>query len=146
MEVQPQLVLLQKTLLNIEGLGRQLYPDLDLWQTGAPVLREWMEERTGPKAMARRIRDELPEIRYMVDRLPVVARKLMDRIDQDEKPLGPDKAQLRRWARSRYLAFAGAVVVLAGAVLLGFGVQPAWTGWLLGAGGLGLLYTGRPDA
>jgi ubiquinone biosynthesis protein len=53
MEVQPQLVLLQKTLLNIEGLGRQMYPELDLWQTGQPVLREWMAERTGPKAMVK---------------------------------------------------------------------------------------------
>lgn len=144
MEVQPQLVLLQKTLLNIEGLGRQLYPDLDLWQTGAPVLREWMEERTGPKAMARRIREELPEIRYMVDRLPVVARKLMERIDQNEKPLGPDKAQLERWAQSRYMLFTGAVVLLSGALLLGLGAQPDWAGWALGAAGLGLLYAGRP--
>ncbi len=145
MEVQPQLVLLQKTLLNIEGLGRQLYPDLDLWQTGAPVLREWMAERTGPAAMARRIRAELPEIRYMVDRLPAVTRKLLDRIEQDEKPLGPDRAQLERWAQSRYLGFAGAVVLLAGAVLLGLGVQPVWPGWVLGATGLGLLYAGRPQ-
>jgi len=144
MEVQPQLVLLQKTLLNIEGLGRQLYPDLDLWQTGAPVLREWMEERAGPKALASRLREELPEIRYMVDRLPLVARKLMDRVDQDEKPLGPDKAMLQRWAHSRHMAFAGAVTLLAGALLLGFGVQPAGVGWGLGALGLGLLWGGRP--
>jgi len=144
MEIQPQLVLLQKTLLNIEGLGRQLYPDLDLWQTGAPVLREWMEERSGPKAMARRIRQELPEIRYMVDRLPIIARKLMDQVDQDEKPLGPDKAVMQRWAQSRHMAFAGAVTLLTGALLLGFGVQPVWAGWGLGALGLGLLWGGRP--
>ena len=144
MEVQPQLVLLQKTLLNIEGLGRQLYPDLDLWQTGAPVLREWMEERTGPKALASRIREELPEIRYMVDRLPLVARKLMDRVDQDEKPLGPDQAMLQRWAHSRHMAFAGAVTLLTGALLLGFGVQPEGAGWGLGVLGLGLLWSGRP--
>lgn len=145
MQVQPQLVLLQKTLLNIEGLGRQLYPELDLWQTGAPVLREWMEERTGPKAMVRRIRAELPEIRYVVDRLPVVVRKLMDRVDQDEKPLGPDKAMLRSWARSRYFGFAGAVMLFAGAALLAFAASPVWPGWLLGAAGLGLLYAGRPQ-
>ena len=142
--MQPQLVLLQKTLLNIEGLGRQLYPELDLWQTGAPVLREWMEERTGPKAMARRIRQELPEIRYVIDRLPAVTRKLMDRVDQDEKPLGPDKAMLRSWARSRYFAFSGAVMLFAGAALLAFAAPSAWLGWALGAAGLGLLYAGRP--
>lgn len=51
MEVQPQLVLLQKTLLNIEGLGRELYPDLDLWQTGKPFLERWVKERLGPKGI-----------------------------------------------------------------------------------------------
>ncbi len=56
MEVQPQLVLLQKTLLNIEGLGRQLYPDLDLWQTAKPFLENWMKERMGPKAVYRSIK------------------------------------------------------------------------------------------
>ena len=51
MEVQPQLVLLQKTLLNIEGLGRQLYPELDLWQTAKPFLEKWMRERMGVRAV-----------------------------------------------------------------------------------------------
>ena len=51
MEVQPQLVLLQKTLLNIEGLGRELYPELDLWQTGKPFLERWVKERLGPKGI-----------------------------------------------------------------------------------------------
>jgi len=148
MEVQPQLVLLQKTLLNIEGLGRQLYPDLDLWQTGAPVLREWMEEQSGPKAVAKRFRQELPEIRYMIDRFPVVARKLMDRIDADEKPVGPDRATLQGWARARYLAFSGAVAVLAGALLLGLGGASAgavsWAGWGFAAVGVALLFAARP--
>ena len=51
MQVQPQLILLQKTLLNIEGLGRQLYPELDLWKTAQPILRDWMRERAGPRAV-----------------------------------------------------------------------------------------------
>ena len=51
MEVQPQLVLLQKTLLNIEGLGRELYPELDLWKTGKPFLERWVKERLGPKGI-----------------------------------------------------------------------------------------------
>ena len=46
MQIQPQLILLQKTLLNVEGLGRDLYPDLDIWNTASPILREWMRERT----------------------------------------------------------------------------------------------------
>lgn len=67
MEVQPQLVLLQKTLLNIEGLGRQLYPELDLWATGKPFLKRWMLDRRGPKALAQRLIDQAPLI---IDRLP----------------------------------------------------------------------------
>ena len=60
MEVQPQLVLLQKTLLNIEGLGRQLYPELDLWSTAKPYLERWMRQRFGPKAALREFKRQLP--------------------------------------------------------------------------------------
>ncbi|CAA0079520.1 putative protein kinase UbiB [BD1-7 clade bacterium] len=60
MEVQPSLVLLQKTLLNIEGLGRQLYPQLDLWNTALPFLEEWMRERYSPRNMAKQIGRHLP--------------------------------------------------------------------------------------
>jgi ubiquinone biosynthesis protein len=67
MEVQPQLVLLQKTLLNIEGLGRQLYPELDLWRTAKPFLERWMEEQVGARAMLRNLKDDLP---YLVEKLP----------------------------------------------------------------------------
>ena len=67
MEVQPQLVLLQKTLLNIEGLGRQLYPELDLWKTAKPFLERWMEEQVGTRALFRNIKDDLP---YLVEKMP----------------------------------------------------------------------------
>ena len=67
MEVQPQLVLLQKTLLNIEGLGRQLYPDLDLWKTAKPFLERWMQEQIGAKAMLRNLKEDMP---YLVEKLP----------------------------------------------------------------------------
>lgn len=67
MEVQPQLVLLQKTLLNIEGLGRQLYPDLDLWATGKPFLQKWVTDRRGPEALLKRLIHQAPMI---IDRLP----------------------------------------------------------------------------
>ncbi|MEE9492799.1 MAG: ubiquinone biosynthesis regulatory protein kinase UbiB [Gammaproteobacteria bacterium] len=60
MHVQPQLVLLQKTLLNIEGLGRQLYPDLDLWQTAKPFLERWTKEQVGPLAFFNKIKQDLP--------------------------------------------------------------------------------------
>lgn len=76
MEVQPQLVLLQKTLLNIEGLGRQLYPQLDLWQTAKPFLEKWMGEQIGVRSLIRGIREngsfwtekfpEIPTLMYKV--------------------------------------------------------------------------------
>jgi len=67
MEVQPQLVLLQKTLLNIEGLGRQLYPELDLWKTAKPFLERWMEEQVGKRALLRNIKENLP---YFIEKMP----------------------------------------------------------------------------
>jgi len=67
MEVQPQLVLLQKTLLNIEGLGRQIYPDLDLWQTAKPFLEKWMNEQVGTKAFVKGFKKNLP---YIVEKMP----------------------------------------------------------------------------
>jgi ubiquinone biosynthesis protein len=69
MEVQPQLVLLQKTLLNIEGLGRQLDPDLDLWTTAKPFLERWMSEQLGPRALLRGLKRNLP---YIAEKLPDV--------------------------------------------------------------------------
>jgi ubiquinone biosynthesis protein len=148
MEIQPQLVLLQKTLLNIEGLGRQLYPELDLWQTAQPVLREWMTERTGPKAMLKRFKEELPEIRYILDQLPTVARKVIDQLNEEPSRAvkKPDQKSLLRWARYRYLAFTGALSLITAALLIGQRAEPEWLGWALGALAAVLLFAGRPRA
>lgn len=73
MEVQPQLVLLQKTLLAIEGLGRQLYPELDLWATAKPFLEKWLKEQIGPKAFIRRLQENLP---FFAEQLPHMPRLL----------------------------------------------------------------------
>ncbi len=70
MHVQPQLVLLQKTLLNIEGLGRQLYPELDLWQTAKPYLEQWFEQRYGPKARLKQLAERVPDWLERVPELP----------------------------------------------------------------------------
>ena len=70
MEVQPQLVLLQKTLLNIEGLGRQLYPDLDLWQTAKPYLERWMSEQVGVRSLLRSLQRNAPEWSEMLPEIP----------------------------------------------------------------------------
>ena len=79
MEVQPQLVLLQKTLLNIEGLGRQLYPDLDLWNTAKPYLENWMKERIAPPGVFKNIKQHLPD---WLEQSPEVPRLLFDAMTQ----------------------------------------------------------------
>ncbi|WP_287497245.1 ubiquinone biosynthesis regulatory protein kinase UbiB [Pandoraea sp. CB10b_02] len=69
-EIQPQLVLLQKTLLNIEGLGRQLDPDLDLWKTAKPFLERWMAEQIGPRGWLERLKAEVPQWSKTMPQLP----------------------------------------------------------------------------
>jgi ubiquinone biosynthesis protein len=69
-EIQPQLVLLQKTLLNVEGLGRQLDPELDLWSTAKPFLERWMGEQVGMEGLAQRLKDEAPRYAKLLPELP----------------------------------------------------------------------------
>jgi ubiquinone biosynthesis protein len=78
MHVQPQLVLLQKTLLNIEGLGRQLYPDLDLWQTAKPFLEKWFHERMGPKAKIDKLIKQFPDFAEQFPEIPSLIYKALD--------------------------------------------------------------------
>ena len=75
MQVQPQLILLQKTLLAVEGLGRQLYPDLDLWATAKPFLEKWLKEQVGPKAFLKQLHENLP---FFAEQLPQVPRLIYD--------------------------------------------------------------------
>ncbi|TQV74656.1 ubiquinone biosynthesis regulatory protein kinase UbiB [Aliikangiella marina] len=86
MEVQPQLVLLQKTLLYIEGLGRQLYPQLDLWETAQPFLNEWVAMTYGPRAIFKKIKNKFPEwLEQLPDMPEKVATLLEHSIQQEEK-------------------------------------------------------------
>jgi ubiquinone biosynthesis protein len=114
-EVQPQLVMLQKTLLNIEGLGRELDPDLDLWQTAKPYLERWMSEQVGWRGLLRTLRREAP---YWSQTLPAIPRLLHQLLAQDRA--GGLQAALERLSaenrrRNRLLAgvLAVAVAVLA---------------------------------
>ncbi|MDR6212523.1 ubiquinone biosynthesis regulatory protein kinase UbiB [Paracidovorax wautersii] len=85
-EIQPQLVLLQKTLLNIEGLGRQLDPELDLWSTAKPFLEKWMLEQLGPQRFLRELREEAPHFAKMVPELPRLLHAYLR-----DKPQGPNR-------------------------------------------------------
>ena len=82
MEVQPSLVLLQKTLLNIEGLGRQLYPELDLWQTAQPFLEEWVQERYSPQSVLKRLQRHAPS---WLEQLPQLPDAVMDNLQQSRE-------------------------------------------------------------
>ena len=146
MEIQPQLVLLQKTLLNIEGLGRTLYPDLDLWQTGKPVLKRWMEDQNSPRRIARRIRRDLPEIHHTLERLPEVARHLVNLATRkpDPRTEAEQKRALRRAEIRRWELIAGSALAVAASLLLGLKVPPPWLGWLLAAIAIGLIIRARP--
>ena len=83
-EIQPQLVLLQKTLLNIEGLGRQLDPDLDLWQTAMPFLERWMNEQIGWRGVLKNLQREVPQWAALLPSLP---RRLNELVNRDPTPL-----------------------------------------------------------
>jgi ubiquinone biosynthesis protein len=82
MEVQPSLVLLQKTLLNIEGLGRQLYPQLDLWNTAQPFLEEWVQERYSPQSVLKRLQRHAPS---WLEQLPQLPDVMLDNLQQSRE-------------------------------------------------------------
>jgi len=94
MPVQPQLVLLQKTLLNIEGLGRTLYPELDLWETAKPFLERWMRDQVGPKAAIRTIKNELPKWFTLMPELPGMTHELMRRVRDEQLTLNTQSKQM----------------------------------------------------
>ena len=85
-EIQPQLVLLQKTLLNIEGLGRELDPDLDLWSTAKPFLEKWMLEQVGPKKLWEQLRAEAPRYAKLIPELPRLMHDFLLHRQNDTRP------------------------------------------------------------
>ena len=86
-EIQPQLVLLQKTLLNIEGLGRELDPDLDLWSTAKPFLEQWMLDQVGPRKLWRQLRDEAPRYAKLLPELPGLLHAFLQQRPERERKL-----------------------------------------------------------
>ena len=104
-----------------------------------------MVAQTGPKATVERVWRDLPEVRYVLERLPTVARRLIDQMLENEGKLPiPDRLAIHRRERRQYRVIAGASGIIAAALLIGLKVQPAWVGWVVGAIGIVMLYLGRP--
>jgi len=122
MEVQPQLVLLQKTLLYVEGLGRQLYPQLDLWETAKPFLEQWMANQVGPQAVINAVKERAP---FWAERLPELPELLYDSLKQG-KAMNQKMDQLysgyretkKQHAKGKLLFGIGSTLVICSAILI----------------------------
>ena len=131
MEIQPQLVLLQKTLLNIEGMGRQLYPELDLWTTAKPFMERWMKEQMGPKAFLARTRKTLPLAAEQLPELPLLVYRVLNGLDRQTLSVrwrADELERLRREVRDNNgkvtASMSGGALILAGTLLLLLGPGP----------------------
>ncbi|MCP4333322.1 MAG: ubiquinone biosynthesis regulatory protein kinase UbiB [Gammaproteobacteria bacterium] len=140
MEIQPQLLLLEKTFLHIEGIGRQLYPELDLWDTAKPFLERWLSEQLGMRALVKGMKKNLPFIAEHLPDLPQLAFKALDRIANDElrielrsHQIDELKDEIRRANRRNIRAIVGGSCVISASIIVGLdGIAPI----MIGGGGL----------
>lgn len=153
MKILPQLLLLQKTLVNVEGVGRQLYPDLDLWAAARPPLERWMRQRVSVRALARSARERLPAIAERLPELPKIAFDVLERAKTGQlkmiahgDQLDDLKAEVRRSGRRTSLAVLAAALIVSGAVLIAMAGKSLqtfwgvpWPVWILGALSAGLV-------
>ncbi len=128
MEVQPQLVLLQKTLLYIEGLGRQLYPELDLWTTAKPYLEEWMKQQVGPQAFMRKLKKNLPKMTEYAADMPILLHKVLNDASEGKLVLkikSDELTRLRHEAKEHHrntvTTISGGAMLISGSMLLTLG-------------------------
>jgi ubiquinone biosynthesis protein len=142
-QMQPQLMLIQKTLLQIEGVGRQLYPDLDLWQTAQPLLRQWVRERWNLRAIAKDLRGQLPDFMQALRQLPPLVENAIQRaadgrlrVPVEVRDLERLRQEIREEGRRRDATVFAAASALGGIGWLAFGTDPAWPGYLLLAAGI----------
>jgi ubiquinone biosynthesis protein len=142
MQVQPQLILLQKTLFNIEGLGRQLYPELDLWKTARPVLAAWMRERVSPRTIVKEMRRHWPDALLTLRQVP----QLLKAAVQDSRDKPPEAASLdslrrdlERSSRQRDGLLGAVTLWFCGVLWLALGAPMPWLGWLQLSGAILLL-------
>ena len=115
MEVQPQLILLQKTLFNIEGLGRRLDPDLDLWETAKPFLEQWVKRRRGPRMILSELRRQAPQIMMRWSRLPEMLDQKLSQLQKTQEQTHRMNLELqRRVTRIKYVV---GIIILAMAAI-----------------------------
>ena len=120
MEVQPQLILLQKTLFNIEGLGRQLYPELDLWKTAYPVLKEWMNEQIGFKSVASDFKKNLPLFRQTARDFPKIIKRFSSQAEienENRQNIAELKKQFIRQKEQFFFLGVGATLFISGILI-----------------------------
>ncbi len=149
-EIQPQMILLHKTLFNIEGLGRQLYPQLDLWKTAHPVLKRWMDEQIGARSMLKDLRDNLPQLRDALRELPAILQDLGEQAAEGRLNVGLKSQELQQiqkqlavQQRQRYWLTIAATAIITGALLLTSGSMPELA-WPLLAAGAVAAFAARP--
>ncbi len=142
-QIQPQLLLLQKTLLNVEGLGRQLYPELDIWKTASPVLRRWMRERVSPRTLLRDLRRGWPDVLEIAKALPPLLKRGIEHSQDGTLPVRVDPAafedlrmQLEQRGVRRDRVLVGATLLIAAVLWFGQGLEPRSLGGLLAIAGL----------
>ncbi len=153
-EIMPQLIMLQKTIINIEGIGRQLYPELDLWKTARPQLERWMDERIGLRGMVKNAKINIPKL---IDRLPDLPNRAIDVLDRlyegkiemenKSKEIHELRQEMQVYNRRTVLAVVGSGFLLSSAII--YALDNATHGeflsvpivsWLLGFAGMMLLY------
>jgi ubiquinone biosynthesis protein len=154
MQVQPQLVLLQKTLLNVEGLGRQLYPDLDLWKTAKPILEQWMQEKLGWKAALNSLKQEAPHWAETLPTLPRLLHEVTQQAKQGQlevqlssSDLAKIKDEINKASYRNAGALAGAAFIIGATTIKALDGYATTTlfgmpvlSWLFGSLGALLLY------
>ena len=127
--------LIQKTLLQIEGVGRQLYPDLDLWETAQPLLKQWMRERYSLKSMIQQTRKQLPGLIDAMRKAPQLIQQVTQRavdgrlsVPVESKDLEVLRQEIRNDARRRDVTVVAAIVLLGGIFWFALHRDPLWPG------------------
>jgi ubiquinone biosynthesis protein len=145
-EIQPQLILLQKTLLNVEGLGRDLYPDLDVFKIAGPIMRDWQREKMSGRAILENARTQVPDLIAGLQTLAPLLRSAVQRAQDGRLRLAVEapeinalRNEIRRTNRRRDRVTIAAAVLLGGIVWTALAREPSWVGWALAGTGVAWL-------